>query len=409
MQNLRTADPQSRAPFAAEAARAIFRQRRALIAALVLSLFIHAGASLVPEVEPAAPESVPLTAILTTLPPPPQPVAVAPAPEAPAYAKPKRRARPAPSVLAAPVPTDLAAQTTPDVAATADAEKDATAAIPEAETRAAPPALAEDVVVSGTEAVQAKTLPPRVDLAYKVYLGTQGFQIGEATYRFEHANSRYRISTVGQARGLAALFVRGQGRVESRGIITAEGLQPLQFSVDRFNRRGRETAEFDWEAGVVMLADDQSAALDLPTFDPLTLMWQYYFTPPDGDRLTLSIATTKRVARYMVTREGHEAIAWQDGTIDTERWVRTSDDGKTEAFAWLAPSLRYIPVKMRITHTTRGTLEAVLDAIRVDEPGEAVVRDDLPLLPSPPDVPAAAAMAMPGYPPPGATSPSMTP
>lgn len=374
----------------------------------MLSLFIHVGASLLPEDEPTTPESTPLTATLTTLPPPPQPVAVAPAPEPPASAKPRRRARPAPPVLAAPAPTDLAAQTTPDVAATADTDKDTTAATPEAETGATPPALAEDVVVSGTDAVQAKTLPPRVDLAYKVYLGTQGFQIGEATYRFEHANSRYRISTVGQARGLAALFVRGQGRVESRGIITAEGLQPLQFSVDRFNRRGRETAEFDWEAGVVMLADDQSAALDLPTFDPLTLMWQYYFTPPDGDRLTLSIATTKRVARYTVTREGRETIAWQDGTIDTERWVRTSDDGKTEAFAWLAPSLRYIPVKMRITHTTRGTLEAVLDAIRADESGEAVVRDDLPPLPSPPDVPAAA-MAMPGYPPPGAPSPPMTP
>jgi hypothetical protein len=64
---------------------------------------------------------------------------------------------------------------------------------------------------------------------------------------------------------------------------------------------------------------------------------------------------------------------------------------------------------MRITHTTRGTVEAVLDAIRVDETGETVGRDDVPLSPSPANTPAAAAMAVPGYSPPGAAFPTMTP
>lgn len=398
--------PQTRPPPERRAPSAVLRHRRTLVAALVLSLLVHVAVSLLPEDVPEPAQSPPLTATLTTLPPPPQPVAVAPPTAAPSPAAPKRRTRPAPPALTA--PAAVTAQDAPEVASPPDTGKDAAGEDSAQTAGAAPAALAEDVGAPGGAAVQAKTLPPRVDLAYKVFFGTHGFQIGEATYRFEHAQSRYRISTVGQARGLAALLVRGQGRVESRGVITTEGLQPLQFSVDRFNRRGRESADFDWEAGVVTLADDKSAALDLPTFDPLTLMWQYYFTPPDGDRLTFSIATTRRVARYTVTREGRETIAWQNGTIETERWVRVSEDGKTEAYAWLAPGLRYIPVKMRVTNTTRGTVEAVLDAIRVDETGETVGRDDLPFAPSPPET-AAAAATVPGYSPPGATFPSMTP
>ena len=56
-----------------------------------------------------------------------------------------------------------------------------------------------------------------------------------------------------------------------------------------------ETAVFDWEAGIVTMHDDKTAPLDLPTFDPLALMWQYYFTPPTADTVTVTVATPRRV------------------------------------------------------------------------------------------------------------------
>ena len=73
--------------------------------------------------------------------------------------------------------------------------------------------------------------------------------------------------------------------------------------------------------------------------------------------MTFTVATTRRVFRYTITREGTETIEWAHGTIETERWHRSSDDGKTDAYVWLAPSLRYIPVKMRVSNTARGTVE----------------------------------------------------
>jgi hypothetical protein len=94
-------------------------------------------------------------------------------------------------------------------------------------------------------------------------------------------------------------------------------------------------------------------------------MWQYYFTPPDARRVAFSLATTRRVTRDTVTHEDDETLRWGEGTIATERWHRVSDDGNNDSYVWLAPSLRYLPVKMRLANK-RGTVDILLDAIRVD-------------------------------------------
>ena len=78
---------------------------------------------------------------------------------------------------------------------------------------------------------------------------------------------------------------------------------------------------------MVTLFEQKSEALELSTFDPLTLMWQAYFSPPVDDVQEISVATTRRVARYTLTREGEETIAWAQGEIVTERWRRRSEDG----------------------------------------------------------------------------------
>jgi hypothetical protein len=382
-----------------------WRLSRALLLALAGSLLLHAGITLWPVDEVAVPEATPLQATITELPPPPR--ATAPAPT------PAPKPRPKPRRPDAPPPPMAAAESTPavDVAAEAAAsERAAGEAVVASEP--APPALAE-AVVPDAPAPPAKVLPPRVDLAYKVYFGTRGFLIGEATYRFEHADNRYRISTVGEARGLAALLLRGQGKLESRGNITAAGLQPYEFIAERGSRDRRERATFDWESGIVSLHEDKTAALMLPTFDPLSLMWQYYFAPPTKGEETISVATTRRVATYTVTRTGTEKIAWANGELDTEVWHRVSADGKTDALIWLAPKLNFIPAKIRISNTDRGTLEVVLDAIRVDEPDREVAPVPLaavaaPGNPAPESRPLAPmpAPSQPAAPPPAQTSPT---
>ena len=356
--------PMATAPANQEGKRRLVRP--ALLVALGLSLLLHLAWSLWPADDIDAPEGTVLEATITEMPPPPVPSAQ-PAPPPPQ--KPIKRTRTIARKPTAP-PAAIAA---PDASAPVIDEGTTDVAKVEpgpssAETIAKSAEPAGDSAIASETAPPAVVLPPRVDLAYKVFLGTQGFMIGEATYRFEHANDRYRISTVGQARGLAALIVRGTGKVESHGRITQHGLRPYEFAIERGSADRREVAFFDWDAGNVVLNDGARAQLEAPAFDPLTILWQPYFSPPGKSDLTFSIATTRKVARYTLKLQGEETIDWARGRIATERWHRVSEDGNTEGWFWLAPSLHYIPVKMRVTRTSRGTLEVLLDSIRIDDP-----------------------------------------
>jgi hypothetical protein len=350
-------DTRARAPVAQAIARDVRpRVRRGFVIAFVASITVHFALSLWPVALLSSPDPLPLQASITKLPPPPKPAPVAAKP------KPKpRRASPLPAPVVVPEPPPVAAAAAP---ALIDPTADAVAAGPELP--AEPVGIAGAARSSSPREIDEKTLPPRVDLIYKGFLGTRGFMIGDATYRFEHSGNQYRISTVGELRGLAALLYPGQGRVESRGSITAAGLQPYEFAFERGSKERREVAQFDWESGIVTLYDKKTAALELPTFDWLSIMWQYYFSPPAGNEASFSVATTRRVARYTITRESDERIEWGQGEIDTVRWHRTSEDGRSDGYVWLAPSLQFIPVKIRYTGS-RGTFEALLDSIRVDE------------------------------------------
>jgi hypothetical protein len=342
-----------------------------LLVAFALSLLLHLAWTLWPVDESEPPESAVLIATLTQMPPPPAPAVVpppAPAAKAPNVAKPGPQRAPRrpehPPIIAA-AQSEARAVAAPQAASTAQpGTSPGTSAADSTSTSTADP---------GDASPPTPELPPRVDLVYKVFLGTRGFVIGDATYRFEHDGDRYRISTVGQARGLAALILRGTGRIESRGRITATGLKPYEFAIERGSPDKRELAFFDWDAGNVVLHDGATAQLEAPAFDPLTVLWQPYFSPPSRDDQTFSLATTRKVARYTLSLDGEETIAWPRGEVTTQRWHRRSEDGKTEAWFWLAPSMHFVPIKMRITRTSRGTLEVLLDSIRTDADDAAAI------------------------------------
>ena len=301
----------------------------------------------------ATPTPTLLSATLTEMPPPPAP------PPPKATPQHKRKPKPAPPpVLAAPEPEAA-------VASAAAEPEPAPAPAPEALTPVAPEQQPPPAAAA-PEPPPAPALPPRIELVYRGFLGTQGFFIGDAVYRLEHEGSRYTISTVAQARGLAALFLRGEGRLASIGTITRTGLQPDQYSAERTSDGRHETATFDWESGLVLLNDNKIAALPWPTFDPLAVLWQFYFMPPEEDQAEFNVATTRRVYHAHFRRVGSETVTLPFREVETEVWERDAGEGNIGARVWLAPSLHHVMVKMRLSNG-RITGEALLDSIRVDE------------------------------------------
>ena len=329
--------------------------RRVLVLALVVSLLIHLALTQWPvRIADDLDASPPLAVAITELPPPPAPTAkpVAPKPRPKRAAPVATAAVPSATVVPEPAPEPIAAPEPEPVAQ-----------------EPVPAPLDETVVAASPEPVlPAKVLPPRVDLAYNAFLGTRGFLIGQAVYRFDHAGNDYRISTVAEARGLASLFFSGQGRATSVGTITPTGLQPTTFTIARTgtSKDRQESATFDWETGMVLLNEDKSAPLELPTFDPLVVLWQFYFAPPETDQMQFNIATTRKVYHYGFVRDGGETVTLPFGDVETQIWKRLNGDGSLDAQVWLAPSLHFVAVKVRLWNS-RATVELLLDSIRVDE------------------------------------------
>ena len=88
--------------------------------------------------------------------------------------------------------------------------------------------------------------------------------------------------------------------------------------------------------------------------------------PPAQDEAHFSIATTRKIYHVTFRRIGAEKITLPFGDVDTEIWKRVDGDGAIEAQVWLAPSLRYVAVKLRLSNA-RATVEGLLDSIRVDD------------------------------------------
>ena len=138
------------------------------------------------------------------------------------------------------------------------------------------------------------------------------------------------------------------------------------YTAERTSDGRHEVATFDWETGVVLLNDNKTAALELPTFDPLAVLWQFYFAPPEQEEAEFNVATTRRVYHSRFRRVGVETVELPFGEVETQVWERTGGDGNLTARVWLAPSLHHVMVKMRLSNG-RITGEALLDSIRVDE------------------------------------------
>jgi hypothetical protein len=328
------------------------RPTATLATALVVSLLAHLVLAALPA-PPLATTPAPtlLSATITEIPPPPAP---------PKAAKPpKHKPRPMSPVLAAPTPEPERAVAATEAEAAPPSEASASEATAPAPSQEARPVAAAEAAPS------PPALPPRIELVYRGFLGTQGFFIGDAVYRLEHEGNRYSITTVAQARGLAALFIRGEGRLASIGTITRSGLQPDQYSAERTSDGRHEVATFDWDSRFVLLRDNV-AALVMPTFDPLSVLWQFYFMPPEENQTEFDVATTRRVYHSRFRRVGTETLTLPFREVETEVWERDGGDGNITARVWLAPSLHHVMVKMRLSNG-RITGEALLDSIRVDE------------------------------------------
>ncbi|WP_370680001.1 DUF3108 domain-containing protein [Comamonas sp. GB3 AK4-5] len=339
----------------------------------------------------------PVFATRTVVPPPPPP------PPAPPPA-PKPKPRPAPPPPPPPLPTpEPAADPVPDASEAAETAaepvepveppvSDAAAEPTEAAAQAAatdssatptpeaePPAAGMPADDAEAEAAQANAPAAGTPPPQRITLRTAAGQPAQTDMPYQAPPAQLlRFQVQGQVKGFhysasarlqwqpqlqqyqasqeISAFLLGARSQNSRGQITAEGLQPERFE-DRARSKLR-AAHMDWVTGLARFEPEAPLArIATGTQDRLSVFLQLAgmlaAAPqryPQGAEITLPTASTKAVEpwTFLVQDSGTEELPVGSlPTLRLERLPRHPGDQKAEL--WLSPALGYLPVRIRLS------------------------------------------------------------
>ncbi len=295
------------------------------------------------ELEPAVPP-----AIAAAPPPPPRaaPVRRAHAPTAPASA-------PEPIEAPAPEPPPPAAMPTPEPVSEPAPEPLMAAAPASAAASAAPPF----------------EWPASTRLSYKLVGNVRGEVHGDAQVEWVRQGEHYQVHldvTVGLP--IAPLVTR---RMSSDGELTAQGLFPRRYDEDTkllFRERRRVTMLFEPEA--IVMPDGQRlrrwAGVQDTASQFVQLSWLFSTRPEllrTGNTVDFALALPKNVDRWVYDVLGEEPVATHFGAVDAfhlkpRRVSRPGGDLVAEI--WFAPTLRYLPARIRIEQDADTFIDLVL-------------------------------------------------
>ena len=191
-------------------------------------------------------------------------------------------------------------------------------------------------------------LPGKGRLRYSITRGEGGFVIGQSVHTWQHDGLTYKVQSVTETTGLAAVFKPARVVQTSQGEVAAEGLRPREFRHERVS--GLDTASFDWERRVVAYAGREDS-LPVGTQDFLSMYYQLVLLAPKAGTLDVTIATGRKLETYRFDVLGEESVALPSGERRALR-VKTGS-GNDSIEVWLAvgdgAETRGLPLKIRFT------------------------------------------------------------
>ncbi|SDI06810.1 DUF3108 domain-containing protein [Propionivibrio dicarboxylicus] len=326
-----------------------------LILAFAASLGLHAAVLFGPDIDlPTENEPSPLQAELR-----PMPKALRDAPIAEPVRTPLRKGR---RTVRHETPPATPVMTVPDAAG------QASAAVPADEAVAAPerPSVNEAVPAPPTEVLPPPDMPDFGRIRYRVDRGDSGFEIGRAVSEWEVAEGHYTLRLHTETTGIVWLFKRYRIDMESRGRLTAEGLQPERFVIRRNGADGGETADFDWAQRTLRVGNGEPQTLETGAQDLLSFNFHLGFMPDPRIARALTIATGRKVGIYRLEAIGDEELELPLGRVRTLH-LRAPGSNTTEL--WLAYDYLLLPVKIRHEDNTGGSLVQVATDIQLGSVG----------------------------------------
>lgn len=330
----------------------------ALLVSLLLHLLLASGLSSFDH-RAGPDESLLIRAALLPAPPPPVPVPAPepeplpppPPPPKPAPRPPREQPEPAPTPIEA--PSDGQADATPQLGdmEDAEAERRRTPDEPEHDENDEP---ARDPVVDDTQEVSPQqALVGEANLEFEVYRG-DSLRIGETRYHWVHDGARYRMDTVTETTGLAGLLKPLRIEQYSEGELGDDGLRPRRFVQDsKQPKPPDEQVDFDWTASQVMLRSGSKTtthALTPGSQDMASLWLEIIWRAQRGGEFDFNVATGRRYTpRWFVPDDAPTSLDTALGRLLVKRLQVRAQPGDNQIEVWLAPDLRWLPVRIRFT------------------------------------------------------------
>lgn len=320
--------------------------------------------------------------------------ALAPAvPAAAAPTPPRAAARRAPRQQAV-VPAVAASATAPATPASAAADTAAAvepAAVPEAVRAAVPTEPAASALVAdapppaapaaSSASAPAFEWPPSTRLTYALSGNYRGEVQGSARVQWVREGSRYQVHLdVEIGPSFAPLLWR---RMTSDGELGETGLVPRRYDeATRLPFRAPRRLTVQFMEGQVVLANGSLHAAPPAVQDTASqfvqLTWMFTLRPQllqVGNTIELPLALPRRLDRWRYEVVAQERLATPVGEVEAfhlkPRRAASRPRGELSAEVWFAPSLQYLPVRIRIEQDAETFVDLVLDAAPMQAAAQA--------------------------------------
>lgn len=273
-------------------------------------------------------------------------------------------------VEAPPVPQASETTATNDASANGQAEPPAAAA-PTEETATA--AEAEPFVAAGAAlhaalaglAMPEAALPPAARYVYRTTNSEVRIASGTTTVDWSHAaDGTYLLRLTTTAVGVTVL------ELQSQGTLRPFGLAPERYTESRI-RRGKVAANFDWDRRRVTFSSrTHERPLDDGVQDRISFQFQLMLLGQaqperfrEGRQTVLRMAGRDDVFTYRFRSVGPATTDTGLGELQTVKIERiATDDTDARVEVWLAPSLSWLPARLRFTDRYGRVTESVLES-----------------------------------------------
>lgn len=210
-------------------------------------------------------------------------------------------------------------------------------------------------------------LPKNVQLEYDV--ARDGKLFARVKESFTQNGKQYRIQSI--TKGIGIYVLLGERKLTSTGAVTKAGLKPNHFELHQGKNDNKTLiADFDWVKNTLSMQkkdEKKTEKLSAGTQDLASYAYQFMFSPPLKDDITVTMTTGKKlnVYQYKVLARGTN-LSLAKTNYKTLQLSNEAAAGKDKKQLWLAQDQFYLPVRYQLTDDDGDSYEQTLTKIHVE-------------------------------------------